>query len=86
MIDPKATYVSREIPLELGDMVLMYTDGLAEVRHGADLFGEDRIAQHMARDPGVAPAVLAKSLLEAARDFATEAIEDDVAILAIRRE
>lgn len=86
MIDPRATYVSREIPLELGDMVLMYTDGLAEVRNGADLFGEDRIAQHMARDPGVAPSVLVKSLLEAARDYSTEPIEDDVAILAIRRE
>ena len=86
MLDPKATYVSREIPLELGDMVLMYTDGLAEVRNGEDLFGEDRIAQYLARDPGIAPDVLAKSLLEAARDFSSEAIEDDVAIMAIRRE
>ncbi len=86
MLDPKATYISREIPLELGDMVLMYTDGLAEVRNGEDLFGEDRIAQHMGRDPGIAPDVLAKSLLEAARDFSSEAIEDDVAIMAVRRE
>ncbi len=86
MLDSNASYGSREIPLELGDMVLMYTDGLAEARNGEDLFGEDRIAQHMGRDPGVAPDVLAKSLLEAARDFASEAIEDDVAIMAIRRE
>lgn len=86
MLDPRATYVSREIPLEVGDMLVMYTDGLAEVRNGEDLFGEDRIAQHIARDPGIAPDVLTKSLLEAARDFSTEAIEDDVAILAIRRE
>ncbi len=86
MLDPDATYVSREIPLELGDMVLMYTDGLAEVRNGQDLFGEDRIAQYMGRDPGIAPDVLAKSLLEAARDFSSEAIEDDVAIMAVRRE
>lgn len=85
MLDPDATYVSREIPLQLGDMLLMYTDGLAEVRNGDDLFGEDRIAQHLSRDPGVAPDVLTKALLEAARDFSTEAIEDDVAILAIRR-
>ena len=85
MLDPDATYVSREIPLQLGDMLLMYTDGLAEVRNGDDLFGEDRIAQHLSRDPGVAPDVLTKALLEAARDFSSEAIEDDVAILAIRR-
>ena len=86
MLDPSATYISREIPLELGDMVLMYTDGLAEVRNGEDLFGEDRIAQFLSRDPGIAPDVLAKSLLEAARDFSSEAIDDDVAIMAVRRE
>ena len=86
MLNPTATYLSREIPLETGDMILMYTDGLAEVRNGEDLFGEDRIAQHITRDPGMAPDVLAKTLLESARDFSREAIEDDVAILAIRRE
>ena len=86
MLNPNATYLSREIPLETGDMILMYTDGLAEVRNGEDLFGEDRIAQHITRDPGMAPDILAKTLLESARDFSREAIEDDVAILAIRRE
>ncbi len=35
--------------------------------------------------PGVAPDVLCKSLLEAARDFSGGPISDDVAILAIRR-
>ena len=86
MLNPNATYISREIPLEEGDMILMYTDGLAEVRNGEDLFGEDRIAQHIIRDPGISPDVLTKTLLESARDFSREAIEDDVAILAIRRE
>jgi hypothetical protein len=33
----------------------------------------------------VAPGVLCKSLLEAARDFASDPMSDDVAILAIRR-
>ena len=47
MLNPNARYLSREIPLETGDMILMYTDGLAEVRNGEDLFGEDRIAQHI---------------------------------------
>jgi serine phosphatase RsbU (regulator of sigma subunit) len=86
MLNPNATYISREIPLETGDMVLLYTDGLAEVRNGEDLFGEDRIAQHITRDPGISPSVLTKTLLESARDFSREAMEDDVAILAIRRE
>jgi phosphoserine phosphatase RsbU/P len=85
MLDPNGEYTSREIPLDVGDLLLLYTDGLAEARAGDQLFGEDRVANTLRRDPGVAPDVLCKSLLEAARDFATEPMTDDVAILAIRR-
>ena len=85
MLDPQATYFSREIPLEPNDLCLVYTDGLSEVRNGEALFGEDRIAGALRRDPGVSADVLCKSLLEAARDFSSGPISDDVAILAIRR-
>jgi phosphoserine phosphatase RsbU/P len=84
-LDPDGTYTSREIGLDPGDLVLLYTDGLAEARSGEHLFGEERIANTLRRDPGVAPDVLCKTLLEAAKDFATEPMSDDVAILAIRR-
>ena len=85
MLDPGASYFSREIPLSTDDFVLLYTDGLAEARNADELFGEERIAMAIRRDPGAAPDVLAKSLLEEARDFANGMIEDDVAILAVRR-
>jgi len=85
MLDANSTYFSREVPLDAGDTVLMYTDGLAEVRYGDAQFGEDRIAQHLRRDPTVSPDVLCKTLLEGARDFADGTIADDVAILAVRR-
>ena len=85
MLDPKATYISRELRLDTNDLCLLYTDGLAEARSGDSLFGEERIAAQLRRDPGVSPDVLCKSLLEAARDFASGPITDDVAILAIRR-
>lgn len=85
MLDPESRYHSREIPLALGDLLLLYTDGLAEVRNGEQIFGEERIANTLRRDPNAAPGVLCKSLLEAARDFASDPMSDDVAILAIRR-
>lgn len=85
MLDPEGTLVSREIPLNTGDLLLLYTDGLAEARSGEHQFGEERIANLLRRDPGADPTVLCKSLLEAARDFASGPISDDVAILAIRR-
>jgi sigma-B regulation protein RsbU (phosphoserine phosphatase) len=84
-LNPKASYSSREVALDPGDLLVLYTDGLAEARAGGQLFGEERIAAHIRRDPGVAADVLCKSLLAAARDFATGPIRDDVAILAVRR-
>jgi phosphoserine phosphatase RsbU/P len=84
-LDPKGSYVSREQPLEPGDLLVLYTDGLAEARSGGQLFGEERIAAIIRRDPGHDPTTLCKLLLGAARDFASEPLGDDVAILAIRR-
>lgn len=85
MLDPTASYYSREIPLDANDVCLLYTDGLSEVRNGDQLFGEERIANTLKRDPGAPADVLCKSLLEAARDYASGPITDDVAILAVRR-
>jgi serine phosphatase RsbU (regulator of sigma subunit) len=84
-LDATAGYGSRELPLQAGDLLLLYTDGLAEARGGEVLFGEERIAAHLRRDPTADPDVLCKSLVEAAEDFATVPLSDDIAILAIRR-
>jgi serine phosphatase RsbU (regulator of sigma subunit) len=84
-LDPKGTYTSREVELAAGDLLLLYTDGLAEARSGEQLFGEDRIAGILRRDPGEDVTILCKTLLEAARDFADAPLTDDVAILAIRK-
>ena len=86
MLDPSGSYHSRELRLDSGDLVLLYTDGLSESRAGEQLFGEERIANTLRRDPGASPGVIVKSLLEAARDFAREPNNDDIAILAIRRD
>jgi serine phosphatase RsbU (regulator of sigma subunit) len=86
MMDPHAEYTSRERTLDSGDLCLLYTDGLSEVRDGGQMFGEDRVAAAVRRDPGVPADVLCKSLLEQARDFSSGPLPDDIAILAIRRD
>lgn len=84
-LDPRSSYTSREIALDPGDLLLLYTDGLVEARRGEELFGEERIAAALRRDPGTDADVICKELLDAARDFADAPLADDVAILAIRR-
>jgi phosphoserine phosphatase RsbU/P len=82
---PDAEFFSREIPMALADVVLLYTDGLAEARSGEQIFGEDRIAGLLRRDFAADPDVLCKTLVEAAEEFASDPLRDDTAILAIRR-
>jgi serine phosphatase RsbU (regulator of sigma subunit) len=84
-LDPHGSYYSKEFPLSVGDLALLYTDGLAEARNGGSLFGEERIASIVRRDPGQDANTLGKVLLEAARDFAAGPLVDDVAILVVRR-
>ena len=84
-LDPNGTFSSREVGLDEGDLLLLYTDGLTEARNGEMLFGEERVAATLRREPGRDPAYLCKALLEAARDFSGTALGDDVAILAIKR-
>jgi len=83
-LDPKATYFSRDLALAVGDLAVLYTDGLTEARSSGQLFGEERVAHIVRRDPGQDTAIICKTLLEAARDFSSPLV-DDVAIMAIRR-
>ena len=71
--------LSREIALDADDLLpaLHRRPGRGPRRRA--LFGEERIAAAVRRDPGVAADVLCKSLLEAARDFANGPITDDIA-------
>ncbi len=88
MLDPHGTYFSKEIQMETGDLVIMYTDGLSEARatSGGTMFSESRIIKSVEREINAAPDVLCKMLLDAAKDFARGTIEDDTAIMAVRRD
>ncbi|MGC8627063.1 MAG: PP2C family protein-serine/threonine phosphatase [Acidimicrobiales bacterium] len=81
---PGATYYSRDLPMQTGDLVVMYTDGLTEARSGGQVFGEERVGHIVRRDPGQDTSLICKSLIEAARDYSSPLI-DDIAILAVRR-
>ncbi|HTV12595.1 MAG TPA: PP2C family protein-serine/threonine phosphatase [Acidimicrobiales bacterium] len=83
-LDANGSYFSRDMPLKVGDLAVLYTDGLTEARSGGQLFGEERVAQLIRRDPGQDTDVICKTLLEAARDFSSPLV-DDVAVMAIRR-
>ena len=84
MINENSTFYSREIRLDTGDVVLLYTDGLSEARKEGELFGEERVADMLRRDPNASLDVMCKQFLEAASVYSDGPINDDVAIMAIR--
>jgi serine phosphatase RsbU (regulator of sigma subunit) len=85
LLSPDAGYHSRELPSDVDDLLVVYTDGLSEARTADEQFGEERVAQIVRRDPGVDVQALCTTLVEAARDFASSPITDDMAIVAVRR-
>ena len=81
---PEADYVSGEVRIASGDRLLLYTDGITEVRDANDEeFGEQRLADALKRSrrldaPGLHAAVLAE-----VNAFATRGFQDDATLLAV---
>ncbi|HRK35050.1 MAG TPA: PP2C family protein-serine/threonine phosphatase [Candidatus Hydrogenedentes bacterium] len=63
-IDPNSRYENAELQLESGDTVLLYTDGITELRTGlGDFFGEERL-ERILRESPPNPAAIIDSVKE----------------------
>jgi sigma-B regulation protein RsbU (phosphoserine phosphatase) len=83
-IQPNISFEPRELQLERGDTLFLYTDGVTEAfdpeRH---CFGEDRLLQAL-REAGPSSKEKVERVLDAVRSFARgEPQSDDIALLAI---
>jgi len=85
-VNSDARYAASETVLDPGDLLVLYTDGLTEAknRHG-ERFGTDRLLETVAYCAAEPAEEVPESLFLSAFSFAEGHLEDDVAILAIRR-
>ncbi|MEJ3748363.1 SpoIIE family protein phosphatase [Actinomycetes bacterium KLBMP 9797] len=74
------------VPLQPGDTLIFYTDGVTERRRGRELFGPERLRDTAAPLSGYSAEVVAARLRSAAIGFSAEAPRDDIAILVLRNE
>lgn len=82
-IDRDETYRTEAVPLSLGDVVLLATDGLSEARsEDGELLGDERVAAIL-REAPTDPQTLC-DLLVASADAYSGGVQDDLAILALR--
>ncbi|BCL15159.1 SpoIIE family protein phosphatase [Micromonospora sagamiensis] len=74
------------IPLDPGDALIFYTDGVTERRRGRELFGPDRLREAAAPLAGYSADVVAARLRSTAINFSAEPPRDDIAVLVIRND
>jgi serine phosphatase RsbU (regulator of sigma subunit) len=72
------------VALGPGDVLVLYTDGVTEVRRGSrEVFGHDDLKALLGRSGGLSPNALADRIDAAVRAASADRLRDDVAILAL---
>jgi serine phosphatase RsbU (regulator of sigma subunit) len=83
-IFPDAGPGVEEYELSPGDVLLFYSDGLADARAPEHGYFDDRLPGEVAALAGEAPAQLLKRLQDVALEFCRGEIRDDITMLALR--
>jgi sigma-B regulation protein RsbU (phosphoserine phosphatase) len=83
-IVPSAPYEERTVPLGTGDLLLLYTDGIVEIRRDGRICDEELLAHWLRKHVHRPAPELVAAIYQEAYDFSQETLEDDVALLAAR--
>ncbi len=85
-IEPEAIYVSGATALESGDLLVIFTDGVAEaVNEAGEEFGERRLLDWVCKPTAAAAAATLAGLMEAVDGFVQTARQhDDITCLVMR--
>lgn len=78
-------YRSCETHLEMGDLLLLYTDGASDAGHGERTLGMDGLRRLLEEHAGPDPQQTVDGLFSGIRRWATAGLRDDVALLLLRR-
>jgi sigma-B regulation protein RsbU (phosphoserine phosphatase) len=77
-------YDEAELPLQTGDRLLLYTDGITEARDGSDEeFGEERVAALLAEHRALDAAGLHAAVLDCVNAFAVDGFQDDATLIVV---
>ena len=79
-----ARYEELELPLETGDRLLLYTDGLTEAENASeDFFGLERVKIALTAGVALAPDAAADALLNTMDAWSGRPIADDLTIVLV---
>lgn len=81
---PDMPFSEAESCVELGGVLIMYTDGLIEARRGRELYGEERLVRLLEERGDRDPQTTIDTVLDDLMRFTGGGLSDDLAILALR--
>jgi serine phosphatase RsbU (regulator of sigma subunit) len=81
---PDASPATQELTMDTGDILFLYTDGVAQARGPNNTYFGDRLADELAGLAGSTAADLVASMRQAMLDFSAGNLIDDVTMLAVR--
>ncbi|MGH3003553.1 MAG: PP2C family protein-serine/threonine phosphatase, partial [Gaiellaceae bacterium] len=84
-IDGRQVYEQVHADLPPGAVVVLYTDGVIEARRAGELYGVERLDELLAANAARPAQEIADSVVTTCRAFAGGELDDDCAIVIIRR-
>jgi serine phosphatase RsbU (regulator of sigma subunit)/PAS domain-containing protein len=81
---PDAEPATQELSLDDGDILFLYTDGVAQARGPDNTYFQDRLADELAGLAGQDPEDVVAEMRRAMNDFTGERYVDDVTMLVMR--
>jgi sigma-B regulation protein RsbU (phosphoserine phosphatase) len=83
---PDNPVTAETLDLQAGETFVLFTDGVSEAFDpDQQLLGEDRLLEHLAKEPGRTAEETTRSVLEAVRRHAAGAKQsDDITVVSVR--
>jgi sigma-B regulation protein RsbU (phosphoserine phosphatase) len=80
----ESSFTQREIQLDAGDKLLLFTDGVTEARNASgEEFGDERLQDCLRSYHGSNAAELRTLLLDQVRSFCSDNFDDDAALMVV---
>lgn len=78
------TLVDVDVRLEVGDTLVLFTDGVTEAQGPTGMYGEERLAEVLAACAGLGAKEVVDAVVGALLRFSNTDRKDDIAVLAVR--
>jgi len=85
-VERKQDYPLETLEIKDDELLIMYTDGLTEVRKENDEFGKERVGEFVKNNKDLSLDQLLEDLIEEARRFSNDNLTDDILVVGLRKK